>query len=77
MPRTRRLDIPGLLHHVIVRGVERRPIFLDDRDRTFFLDRFSKLLQETDTDCLAWSLLTNHYLCGAPHKMCYVKHQLM
>lgn len=61
MPRTNRLDIPGLLHHVIVRGVERRQIFLDDQDRSFFLGRFSKLLQETQTDCLAWSLLTNHF----------------
>ncbi len=61
MPRTARLDIPGLLHHVIVRGIERRPIFLDDQDRTFFLQRFSALLQQTQTDCLAWSLLPNHF----------------
>jgi putative transposase len=61
MPRTARLDIPGLLYHVIVRGIERRPIFVDDRDRRFFLERFSALLLETDTQCLAWSLLTNHF----------------
>jgi hypothetical protein len=29
MPRQARLDIPGLLQHVIVRGIERRKIFLD------------------------------------------------
>lgn len=28
MLRSRRLDIPGLLQHVIVRGIERRDIFL-------------------------------------------------
>ena len=61
MPRTARLIIPGMLHHVIVRGIERRPIFEDDRDRSFFLERFSSLLLETKTDCLAWSLLTNHF----------------
>jgi REP element-mobilizing transposase RayT len=60
MPRTARLDIHGLLYHVIVRGIERRPIFHDDRDRTFFVERFAALLQETQTDCLAWSLLQNH-----------------
>lgn len=60
MPRTSRLDIPGLLHHVIVRGIERRPIFLDDQDRGFFLERLCFLLLETRTDCLAWSLLSNH-----------------
>jgi hypothetical protein len=48
MPRTARLDMPGLLYHVIVRGIERRPIFVDDRDRQLFLERFSALLLETD-----------------------------
>ena len=44
MPRDARLDIAGVLQHVIVRGVERRDIFLDDDDRQSFLDRFSNLL---------------------------------
>lgn len=60
MPRAARLDMPGLLQHVIVRGIEKRDIFLDDRDRQAFLRRLSKLLQETETDCLAWALLPNH-----------------
>ena len=33
MPRGPRLDAPGVLHHVMVRGIERRPLFGDDRDR--------------------------------------------
>ncbi len=61
MPRTARIDIPGLLQHVIVRGIERRDIFLDDNDRRPFLERFSKLLAETGTDCLAWALMSNHF----------------
>ena len=28
MPRQARLDAPGTLHHVIVRGIEKRPIVL-------------------------------------------------
>jgi putative transposase len=60
MPRAARLDIPGLLQHVIVRGIEKRDIFNDDQDRQSFLRRFSKLLRETETDCLAWALLPNH-----------------
>jgi REP element-mobilizing transposase RayT len=47
MLRTSRLDIPGLLYHVIVRGIERRPIFRDDRDRTFFVDRFAACAQRS------------------------------
>lgn len=61
MPRHARIDIPGLLQHVIVRGIERRDIFLDDDDRHLFLERFAKLLRETGTDCLAWAIMSNHF----------------
>jgi REP element-mobilizing transposase RayT len=61
MPRQPRLDISGLLHHVIVRGIERGIIFCDDTDRRDFLDRFSSLLTETGTECLAWALIPNHF----------------
>jgi REP element-mobilizing transposase RayT len=60
MPRAARIDYPGLLQHVIIRGIERGKIFLDDQDRQLFLDRFSHLLEQTGTDCLAWTLLDNH-----------------
>lgn len=60
MPRGARLDIAGVLQHVIFRGVERRDIFLDDADRQSFVDRFSNLLIQTGTECLAWSMMTNH-----------------
>lgn len=61
MPRHARIDVPGLLQHVIVRGIEQRDIFLDDDDRHLFLERFAKLLRETGTDCLAWALMSNHF----------------
>ena len=56
MPRVARLDTQGLLQHVIVRGVERREIFSDDRDRMRFFVRLSSLLEETETSCYAWAL---------------------
>lgn len=61
MPRLARLDIAGLLQHVIVRGIERRDIFNDDYDRQHFLDRFTKLLSETGVRCYALALLSNHF----------------
>ena len=61
MPRKSRLDIPGLLQHVIVRGIERKKIFRDDADRTMFVNRLSALLEETSTDCFAWALIPNHF----------------
>ncbi len=61
MQRFRRLDIPDLLQHVIVGGIERRDIFLEDADRADFVRRLSSLARETETDCLAWSLMSNHF----------------
>jgi putative transposase len=60
MPRTARLDAAGLLHHVIIRGIEQRRIFTNDADRENFLARLEILLPETSTSCHAWSLMTNH-----------------
>ncbi len=61
MPRKARIDAPGALHHIIVRGIERRKIFKDDTDRNNFLDRLGKVLAETGTKCFAWVLIPNHF----------------
>ena len=61
MPRQPRIDSPGLLHHVIVRGIEWGIIFRDDDDRDAFVQRLGKLLAETNTDCYAWALIPNHF----------------
>jgi putative transposase len=56
MPGRARLDTPGSVHHVIIRGIERGKIFKDDKDRNNLLDRMETLLPETETVCYAWSL---------------------
>ena len=60
MPRKARIDAPGALHHVIVRGIERKSIFKDRFDRTNFVKRCGTILSETDTPCYAWVLMRNH-----------------
>ncbi len=60
MPRGARIDLPDLLQHVIVRGIERRPVFMDDRDRGAFRSRFRRLLSDTGMRCYAWALMPNH-----------------
>ena len=60
MPGLARLGIPGLLQHVIVRGIDRSNIFLDDDDRDRFVEHFGNLLVETGTDYFAWALIPNH-----------------
>lgn len=61
MPRQARIDAPGALHHVIVRGIERRKIFRDNIDRLDFLTRLGKVLSDTRTPCFAWALIPNHF----------------
>ena len=60
MPRLARLDAHGVLHHIMIRGIERRKIFWNDEDRRDFLDGLSTLLPETETSCYAWAFLQNH-----------------
>jgi len=60
MPRQSRIDAPGALHHVMIRGIEKREIFKDDKDLQSFLDRLGDILLESYTPCYAWSLLNNH-----------------
>ena len=60
MPRKARIDAPGALHHIIVRGIERRKIFYDDRDRDNFLKRLGIILTDSKTPCFAWALIPNH-----------------
>lgn len=60
MPRSARLDAPGTLHHVIVRGIERRFIVDDNEDRKLFVEKMSHLAVDTKTIIYAWALLSNH-----------------
>jgi REP element-mobilizing transposase RayT len=60
MPRRARLDAPGTLHHVIVRGIEKRRIVNDVADRQNFVKRLGELSVGTKTTIYAWSLMTNH-----------------
>lgn len=60
MPRQARLDSPGTLHHVIVRGIEKNEIVADKYDQEKFVSFIGDLAQETDTAIYAWALMTNH-----------------
>jgi REP element-mobilizing transposase RayT len=60
MPRKARIDAPGALHHIIIRGIEKRRIFRDNKDRDQFIQRLSGIIIDTDTPCYAWALIPNH-----------------
>ena len=69
MPRQARLDAPGTLHHVMLRGIERRAIVTDDTNRHDFVRRLGSLAMQSRTAVYGWALLTNHahlLLCSGP-----------
>jgi REP element-mobilizing transposase RayT len=55
VPRKARIDAPGALHHIIVRGIEKSKIFKDHADRQSFIERIG------DIPCYAWALMPNHF----------------
>jgi putative transposase len=60
MPRHARLDVPGALHHIMVRGINSSAIFKDDQDKLRFLDRLSQNINEGHCFIYAWVLMDNH-----------------
>ena len=60
MPRQARLDVPGALHHIMVRGINKSAIFKDDQDRARFLDRLRDNVVETQSSVYAWALMKTH-----------------
>lgn len=60
MPRDKRLNVLGGVYHLYTRGIERKEIFRDDKDREEFLSRLSDALDKTKSACYAWALMPNH-----------------
>ena len=60
MPRKKRVCRSNMYHHVMLRGIDGRPTFIDERDQ----NRFCLLLQEASELCFfrihAFCLMTNH-----------------
>jgi REP element-mobilizing transposase RayT len=60
MPRKAHIDAAGVLHHIVIRGIERTAIFIDEPDREDFLRRAEKVFADSQTPCYAWALMKNH-----------------
>jgi REP element-mobilizing transposase RayT len=68
MARKLRLEFEGAIHHVTVRGVERRRIFDDDADRERFVMRLGEAVEEYGVRLYLYTLMSNHghLLCETP-----------
>ena len=61
MARAWRIEYQGAYYHVLSRGNEQRPIFLDDSDRLLFLDLLGEFSARFDIDVFSYVLMDNHY----------------
>lgn len=61
MARLARLAIGGLPHHVIQRGHNGQPVFVDGADRAFFLDCLREAALRHVVAIHAYVLMENHY----------------
>ncbi|MBO9698139.1 MAG: transposase [Sphingopyxis sp.] len=60
MPRSSRIVIPDVPHHVVQRGNRRQPIFFSEEDRSSYIDWLAEGCRRFATRCLAWCLMDNH-----------------
>jgi len=61
MARPRRIQFEGAFYHIFNRGVEKRPIFLDERDYKTFLHLLAETASEFQLRIFAYCLMKNHY----------------
>lgn len=60
MPRTARLVIPDLPHHIIHRGHNRQPVFMSDDDYRYYLDNLLEWKTKLKCRLYGYCLMTNH-----------------
>jgi putative transposase len=60
MPRAPRFEIAGVPQHVVQRGIDRRPAFLDDEDRQSYLFLALHGSRFRGVDVNAYALMGNH-----------------
>ena len=61
MPRHQRTLSPTNTYHIMVRGINKQAIFLDERDRSQFLKTLLNVYNECDFDLYAFCLMSNHF----------------
>jgi REP-associated tyrosine transposase len=61
MARLRRLLFAGAIYHVTTRGNRGQVVFLDDLDRTRFLELLDDIVKRFAWICHAYCLMDNHY----------------
>lgn len=60
MPRQPRLEVVGMPHHIVQRGVDRQVVFFDHRCHLEYLHLLSVYASHLEVSVHSWCLMTNH-----------------
>lgn len=60
MPRQARVIVPGLPHHIVQRGHNRQPVFVENRDFEYYLANLREWTQVFEIKLFSYCLMTNH-----------------
>jgi len=61
MARKLRVEYPGAIYHVMIRGDQKESIFRDDQDRQRFIHTLAEACRKTGWQVLALCLMPNHF----------------
>ena len=61
MARNPRHDEPGSWHHVMNRGIARRPVFENRADVRYFLSRLARAVRRAELEVHAYCVMMTHY----------------
>lgn len=60
MPRYPRLFLPDIPLHIVQRGHDRKPVFVEPADYQYYLDNLIEMKSELDIRVFGYCLMTNH-----------------
>lgn len=60
MPRTQRVHSKSNIYHVMIRGNNKKDIFIDDWDRAFFMKLLKEYAERSEFRLYAYCLMSNH-----------------
>lgn len=61
MARPLRIEFPGAVYHITCRGNAKQSIYLDEKDRSNFLEVLTLVVERFNWLCHAYCLMENHY----------------
>ena len=71
MRGARIIESGGAFYHVMSRIVDRRRV-IDDTEKGIFHRLMRAMEGFSGVEVVTYAIMESHFLCGAPHKKCYV-----